>query len=246
MFFESRGNTSEVPNSDAGTLEGWVNVYLQANAGALLPGMVHNHQNAVHSLAMQTELLLTSFNSSKTPKALNRLTSLSRNLIQAYEHLGKRQVFTQKTPTQVNMELFAHWLHDYWTNDLFLKHHVQLEITVSQECPQTLHLCPYHLTLCFEEALKNAVEGCFDKGSQERHKIQLTILPNASGVSVTIASPTRLEQDCDPFAPYSTTKPAHLGLGLALVRHCCASAGWSSALTPHNGQALFRLDIPVA
>jgi C4-dicarboxylate-specific signal transduction histidine kinase len=234
-----------VPNNDSNRLERWVWNYLQANAGSLLPGMVHNHQNAVHSLSMQTEMLSAELNASRTHKALNRLATLSRKLIQDYDQLGKRELFTQQSPTQVHMGQFAHWLAHFWTNNLFVKHHVQLNIEVGPDTPQSVYLCPYRLTLCVEEALKNALEGCAQQTSHERHQLWLTISRDASAISLVLVSPTSLAEGLDPFAEFSTTKEQHLGLGLALARHCSSQSGWSVSLTPDKGRAAFQLTIPL-
>jgi len=208
--------------------------------------MVHNHQNAVHSLSMQTEMLSADLNAPRTHKALNRLATLSRKLIQDYDQLGKRELFTQHSPTRIDMGGFVLWLHHFWTNNLFVKHHVQLNIDVDPDTPQSVILCPYRLTLCTEEALKNALEECSRQASHERHQLRLTVSRDESSINLVLVSPTSLAQSLDPFVEFSTTKEKHLGLGLTLARHCSTQAGWSVSLRSENGRTAFQLKIPLS
>jgi hypothetical protein len=229
--------------------------YLQATAGELLSGTIHNINNHLHVLDMQVELLnnkMDSIQAGETQgleKRLTRLSQASKGISDLIQETGKRQFYLQTESSQVDISEFLHWQYNFWGNNLFFKHHINLELDIASESPSSLQMPPCLLTFCIEQALKNALEAC-TADNAETLELRIAVQPYHSGLSITLFSPTELPQNeesssLDPWEPGSSSKPGHLGLGLPLINHCAQAAGWEcelSCFAPKQTQ--FILSIP--
>jgi hypothetical protein len=226
--------------------------YAKANAGGLLPGVVHNLQNTVHATIMQLDLWKQHLELAPKPeqgvlqKTLSRLQAATQDQIRFCQDLEQRALFLREAETPVEVHLFCDWLRRFWINDLFFKHHIALDLEVAPEAPATLNLPPLLLTLCLEEPLKNAIEECLLRDRQGQFAFSLQVHPCGSGALFSLHAETALPQDLDPWQEGATTKAGHLGLGLSLVGFVCSLVGWSCSLEEQGGQSVYSLKLPEA
>ncbi len=227
-----------------------VRQYLQANAGNLLPGFVHNMNNYLQVLDMQLELI-----SRKGPSGLSggaedqgrleRLLKSVEGLTVQLKCADKRHFYSGEEQTQINLPGYLAWLKDFWDNNLYFKHHVQLSLDLEPDIP-SLEVPPLFLTFCLEEPLKNALESCQAQNSEGDQTISmpLRLFRHEQGVAFQLISPTRLPRDITPWEMGSTTKPGHLGIGLFLVEHYARLLGWSVSLEQDDATVRYTLSVP--
>ncbi len=231
-------------------LESLVQLYLMANSGALLPGMVHNLQNHVHTLQIQVELCQQMHSSSaglsaeKTQKALSRMERSSHELAVFCRQAESRAYYTALEDNLLDLRQFCTWQKDFWMNNLFYKHHVLLELDLSNCNGYTLLLPPYALTLCLEEGLKNALEACQAQDPQGSFQIQLQLERTSQEIIMELTSPTALGTELDPWQPGASSKHNRPGLGLNLVEFICKKHSWHCSLDAHQDHTCYKLYIP--
>ncbi|MFP4392976.1 MAG: hypothetical protein ACOC43_06085 [Desulfohalobiaceae bacterium] len=224
--------------------------YLSQNVGEMLPGLSHNLQNFVHTLKMQLELWEQRSRQAgdqmqaHTPKGLGRLQMTSQELGNFCQLMEQRSKYTALDKSPVDLEGFCCWLRDFWKNNLFFKHQVQLELYSDRISGLNLLLPPYALTMCLEEGLKNAIQACEQDNPEGDFQFKLQIEKNHQAVVLEFLAPSKLPPGLDPWERGSSNKKGHLGLGLFLVQYLCRTLNWSSSLVNHQDQSLFRLQIP--
>ncbi|MFW6324687.1 MAG: hypothetical protein ACOC0U_06435 [Desulfovibrionales bacterium] len=229
--------------------DGIRDLYLEANAGSILPGFIHNLNNSTHAVDLQLELLQTKIprieagSFPEAAKKLSRIAQSSKDLLSLIDCVSNRFLFTQNDNLQIDLESYFPWFFSYWRNNLFYKHRIDVDFTLEPDCPN-LDTPPFILTLCLEEAWKNAVEDCRLQNQEGHYRIGLTVQPFAQGVHIDLTSPTVLSADKDPFEAGFTTKQGRLGYGLPLIRHYADLAGWDVSLVPTPEGTVFCLQIP--
>ncbi|MBT8764049.1 HAMP domain-containing histidine kinase [Desulfohalobiaceae bacterium Ax17] len=226
----------------------FVQYYLDASCGGKLYGLMHNLNNVAHILDMQLALLNSVL--TKNPlttlkdqsKRLGYLNQGSKKLLQALDLNSQRAFYLQQDQVEASPNDFLHWLEAFWQNDLFFKHKVKCQFNLAQNIP--VIECPaFALTFCIEHALANAVEAYKQKDPESEHDLVIMVLPYGNGVEFKIISRTKLSVQ-DPWQPWQTTKPGHLGLGLTLIKFLCSRLNWTASLTGENGDTVFSLKIP--
>jgi len=228
----------------------WAIFYLNSNFGNLLPGISHNLQNTVHSYTMQLELWNKKMEMNQLPessdivKAVNRFDSTTQELRNFCDQLEQRVFYQQNHFTAVYLHDFINWQKSYWINNLFFKHYITLSIATEENTPLVLEVPPVILTIVFEEALKNAIEGCYSTDSKGHFNIHTQLSPYEQGLKITITSPTRLDNTLDPWKPSNTTKKYCFGMGLPLAAYFSDLVGWRCDLKEQESNTHFTLYIP--
>ncbi|WP_457570413.1 hypothetical protein [Desulfovulcanus sp.] len=225
----------------------FIRYYLDVSCGAKLHGISHNLNNFVHVLNMQLTLLDSIL--SKRPdsslreqaRKLNNLNQGTKKLMRAIELLARRNFYLQEEIVSTSPKEFLSWVRDFWQNDLFFKHNINCHLDFDSDTP-VLELPAFALTFCVEQALANAVEAYKFKDPDTKHDLDIKVLPYGKGVELQIISTTDLTLQ-DPWEPWQTTKPGHLGLGLTLIQFLTSRLNWSASLSCQNGVTRFSLQI---
>jgi hypothetical protein len=234
--------------------EDWINLarmYARANGGGLLGGMVHNLQNTVHASIMQLELWNNQVEQGSDPdtgmlhKSLSRLQSTAQTQVQFCKDIEQRSFYLQEKEVPVHIPSFCHWLHRFWINNLFYKHHISLSISQDTDRIEHIILPPLLLTLCLEEPLKNSLEHCLGQDPKGSFQFNLQLSHGPETIVFTLTTETSLPTGIDPWQRGGTTKAGHLGLGLPLVGSLCEMSGWSCSLSGTKQSTRFSLELPL-
>ena len=222
--------------------------YLQATAGSFLSGVTHNLNNAVHIIDLQLELLQRKLSAhvdrGQIESRLERMGQASHSMGEQLYHLRHRFFYTQVEATQIDFPQYVEWLDTFWNNNLFYKHNIQLEQEIAPEVPN-LELPPFFLTVCLEEALKNAVRACRTADLEKQHTLHLSLHPWQSGVRIILDSFEPVPDTLDIWGEGASTYAGRQGMGLPLVKHLSGMVGWEIGLSPtEQGGARFELYIP--
>lgn len=99
------------------------------------------------------------------------------------------------------------------------------------------------LSAALTELLVNAYEATSDN---DTITIRLVMTDNAT---ITICNPGFKEISADAFEPFCTTKPNHLGIGLAIVRNVAHTHNGTIKMEPASNNAVphlqFTLQLPI-
>ena len=150
-------------------------------AGDMLNGIVHNLNNPVHALTMQTELLRNSLGreglDAVRPKLLEKCTRLERvaqELKSQLDVLSWRDAYVNPTRQLIDPAHFAAWLLRFWQGDLLFKHNVTATLTTDPPPPH-IQTIPLALTWCLEEPLTALLSPFRDGNAQGAPDLSLKL-----------------------------------------------------------------------
>lgn len=228
----------------------WVPLYLQCYAGLKIPGITHNLNNYIHILDMQVSLLSSKCNSKPdTPISdyrdrLDKINENNHNLLDFLHINSNWSFYTQKERIQTGIPDFIDWLTRFWTNDLFCKHKISIEIELEDNLPN-LDLPALTLTFCMDQALSNATEACCLINPDVEQNIALNAAAEKNGVRLSLVSPQPMAMDENTaWQAGTSSKEGHLGLGLYLIQDMCADLGWETRIITGAESTEFHLLIP--
>lgn len=228
----------------------WVPLYLQCSAGKKIPGVTHNLNNYIHILDMQVSLLGSKCHSkpdspiSDYRDRLDKITTNNRSLLDFLQINSNWTFYTQKERIQTGIPDFMDWLTRFWTNDLYCKHKIALDLELEDNLPN-LDLPALTLTFCMDQALSNAIESCRLQDPDSEQRVTLKAAAEKNGVSFGLASPRPMDMGLDSaWQAGTSTKEDHLGLGLYLIREMCTDLGWETDIVSGTESTEFRLLIP--
>ncbi|TVQ98613.1 MAG: hypothetical protein EA399_10415 [Desulfovibrionales bacterium] len=145
----------------------------RANAGDMLNGIVHNLNNPVHAMAMQTELLQNTLRKegldalrSNLQEKSSRLQRVGEELKAQLETLAWRDAYVSRNRQLIDPMHFGSWLLQFWQGNLLFKHGVSTTL-VTEPAPPHLQAIPLALTWCFEEPLRALLQFAQIQGSQD-------------------------------------------------------------------------------
>ncbi|MFW5731281.1 MAG: hypothetical protein ACOCV7_06485 [Desulfonatronovibrionaceae bacterium] len=228
--------------------EALAELYLQAGLGAKIHGLIHNLNNHVHVVDMQLAMLLNKADASGNEPLsffkdkLQRSAGGAGKIVSALQQNGRCSFFAQKEKVQINVRDYAQWLVEFWNNDLFFKHRVDCRLSCRQESLNLL-VSPFHLHLCLDQAIKNAVESFMDHEKVQKHELGVNIHAHARAVKIQVSSQGVLPE-LDPWQEGISTKAKHLGMGLPLAAHAAGTWGWQISLDQQDDRVVFSMIIP--
>jgi hypothetical protein len=225
----------------------FIRYYLDVSCGAKLQGISHNLNNFVHVLNMQLTLLDSilvrkpEIPLGEQAKKIKNLGQGTQKLARAIEVMTQRNFYLQEEIVSTSPGEFLSWLSDFWQNDLFFKHNINCHLDCASDVP-VLELPAFALTFCVEQPLTNAVEAYRIKDPDGKHDLEIKVSAYKKGIELQIISNTDLTLQ-EPWQPWQTTKPGHLGLGLTLIHFLTSRLNWSASLYCQNGVTRFSLQI---
>lgn len=159
----------------------------RAAAGDMLNGIVHNLNNPVHALTMQTELLHTSLGreglDAVRPKLLEKCTRLERvaqELKSQLDVLSWRDAYVNPTRQLIDPAHFAAWLLRFWQGDLLFKHTIVPTLHADPPPPH-VQAIPLALTWALEAPLAGLMSACRASGFQGSLRMDLEVGPLPEG-----------------------------------------------------------------
>lgn len=223
-------------------------MYLMEGIGRKVHGLVHNLNNLVHVVDMQLSMLSTkSQTSADTPigsfrEKISRSSGGTSKIVQSLQKSGHFSFFTQKHQAQINIPEFITWLLEFWENDLFFKHKVKC-LTSFEDAGINLSIPPFHLTLCLEQGIRNALEACQGMDESADYVLNIDVNTEGQGLRISLTSPTMIA-DLDPWAEGSSSKDGHLGMGLPVCSFVASRLGWNIELNCNGQETEFSVSIP--
>jgi hypothetical protein len=213
--------------------------------GDKLNGIVHNLNNPVHALTMQTELLRNSLNKegldALRPNLLEKCTRMERvaqELKSQLETLSWRDAYVNPARQLINPAHFGSWLLQFWQGDLLFKHNVAATLSTDPPPPH-IQTVPLALTWCLEEPLSALMSILGSSNAQATPDLTLKLslefgpLPDG-GLAVRMA----------------TTSEAGLrGLGGEIrhvqeLRELTSALGWDWSAHLDQGMLSVRVAVP--
>lgn len=223
-------------------------LYVQAGLGAKIHGLIHNLNNHVHVVDMQLAMLMNKADAQDSQPLgafkdkLERSAGGAGKIVSALQNNGRCSFFAQKEKVQINVLDYTQWLVEFWNNDLFFKHQVNCRLSCGQETKNIL-VSPFHLSLCLDQAIKNAVESFMDREEAGKHDLVLDIGTHDQAVKLEVSS-QGVMPELDPWQEGISTKAGHLGMGLPLAAHAAAAQGWQISLDQQDDRVVFSMIIP--
>ncbi len=224
-------------------------LYLQAGLGKRINGLIHNLNNYVHVVDMQLAMLVKKADSSGHEPLENFKDKIVRSaagnlkIVESLQKNSQCAFFAQKSQTQINIKEYLNWLVEFWNNDLFFKHKISCRLVFVETQNINIQLPPFHLTLCLEQGISNAVEACQAISINDEHELVLEAVSEGKGVNLMLVSNTQVD-DLDPWVPGSSSKSGHLGMGLPLCAYLAKRMGWKIELHSSGNQTTFMIAIP--
>ena len=223
-------------------------LYFQAGLGLRINGLLHNLSNYVHVVDMQLAMLAAKAGSAghepldSYKDKIAKSSAGNSKLVEFLQKNAQCSFFAQKSQTQINITDYLSWFVEFWNNDLFFKHKVSCRLKFATE-DINLQLPPFHLTLCLDQGIRNAVEACQAISVNDEHELVLEAVAKGKGVKLMLTSNTQLA-DLDPWLPGSSSKSGHLGMGLPICAYLAERVGWRIDLHSSGNQTTFMIAIP--
>lgn len=220
----------------------WLNLYAQALAGQMFPGYLHNLNNPLHLLKMQTSLVLqkldTTTSAKDLKKHLQQLQLPEKKINELVQIIQYRENFNSLEKQPLDLNSFLNWLEAYWQNNLLFKHNVELKV---ENKVLNFTTIPLLLNFSLEQALLNALEEL----EKEPKQVQffLTIEKETPFLKIILTTPTLLEVE-NAFEPFITSKKNHLGLGLTLVQKLLSLFQGKAEILSQENTTTLTLFIP--
>lgn len=227
---------------------GLAEMYFWAGIGQRVHGLVHNLNNHIHVVDMQLAMLVARSDSSGDEplgdykQKIFRLASGVSRMVDSLHRNGQCSFFAQKSQAQINVKDYLEWILAFWQNDLFFKHKMFCELIIENH-DTNLQIPPFHLTLCLDQAIRNALEACQEMNPDAEHKMILEAASKDRGVSLAVNSFTRIPE-IDPWSEGASSKPGHLGMGLPVSAFLAGRMGWEIDLQCSGGETRFLISIP--
>ncbi len=218
----------------------------RATAGDMLNGIVHNLNNPVHALTMQTELLRNSLAKegldALRPNLLEKCTRLERvaqELKSQLDVLSWRDAYVNPTRQLIDPTHFGSWLLQFWQSDLLFKHNVAATLTTDPPPPH-IQAVPLALTWCLEEPLTALLSAFRDGNAQGTSGLTLELalefgpLPGG-GLAVRMATTPETEK-VDGLAGEIRHVPE--------LQELTSALGWDWSADLDQGKLSVRVAIP--
>jgi hypothetical protein len=210
-------------------------------AGAMLNGIVHNMNNPCHALTMQAELLQNfvrknaqGLESEALLEKCARMERIGQELKSGLDILSWRDTYTRTQVELLDPTHFAHWLVQFWRNDLFFKHGIAPTVVVDPPPPH-LRIIPLGLLWPLEEALQAMIRACQAQSRQDC-AMRLELAPlSGSGLLVRLELSVPPEDD-----PALALEMPHHGD----VREMAEALGWQWQCTLEEYSLRLGLEIP--
>ncbi|WP_045219242.1 hypothetical protein [Desulfonatronum thioautotrophicum] len=214
----------------------------RANAGAMLNGIVHNLNNPVHALAMQTELLQNTLRKdgldarrSTIQEKCSRLQRIGEELKAQLETLAWRDTYVSPSRQLIDSVHFGSWLLQFWQSNLLFKHCVSPAL-VTEPAPPHLQAIPLALTWCLEEPLKALLQFNPPQGSQDTIDLVFVLGPASdSGLMALMTATCSSAQPMVEFGEIDHAREIH---------ELTALLGWEWEAVVKPGDLKIRLAIP--
>lgn len=192
--------------------------------GGMLNGIVHNLNNPVHALTMQTELLqkvlgkddLDVLRDNLQDKCA-RMQRVVLELKSQLEVLAWRDAYVNPDSQLVDPAHFGNWLLQFWQADLLFKHSVTANLSVDPPPPH-VQAVPLALTWCLEEPLAALLRCCEAMNGPGMHALALKVGPLPSmGLEIQMRTkpPSEDIQTLDVPIPYASE-----------IRKLASGLGW--------------------
>ncbi|PTN35004.1 hypothetical protein [Desulfonatronum sp. SC1] len=159
----------------------------RAVVGGMLNGIVHNLNNPVHALTMQTELLRNALGKDdldgSRPNLQDkcaRLERVAQDLKTQLDVLTWRDVYVTPTRQLIDPVHFGTWLLQFWQSDLLFKHNITGTLLVEPPPPH-VQAIPLALTWSLEEPLAALVSALSDNNPQGSLALSLEFGPLSGG-----------------------------------------------------------------
>ncbi|WP_028575637.1 hypothetical protein [Desulfonatronovibrio hydrogenovorans] len=223
-------------------------MYLMAGQGGKINGLIHNLNNFIHVVDMQLSMLVAKSGSSpkeplgKFQDKLSRSAGGTAKMVAALHKNGQCAFYSQKSPVQINVAEYIGWLIEFWENDLYFKHKITCEQDTGADDINIL-VPAFHLTLCLEQGIRNAVEAYQEMDGSRESRIVIRAALQGEGIDLSVSSRTRMP-DLDPWLEGSSSKPEHLGMGLPVSAYAAGLLGWKLDLQTGNEEVTFKVSIP--
>lgn len=223
-------------------------MYLMDGLGRKVNGLIHNMNNYIHVVDMQMAMLMAKASSSGDQPLSAFESKLSKSamgmsrIVKALQSNGQCSFYAQKEPAQINIADFLAWLMQFWENDLFFKHKVSSELNLQAEGLNLL-LSPFHLTVCLEQGIRNALEAYQEVSSSGENRLMVDVTCPGEGVSIEVSSYTMLPE-FDPWEEGSSSKPGHLGMGLPVSLFMARNMGWKIDLHKEGEKTVYSVLMP--
>ncbi|MFO7727138.1 MAG: hypothetical protein R6X11_02310 [Desulfonatronovibrio sp.] len=227
---------------------GLAEMYFWAGMGQRVHGLIHNLNNHIHVVDMQMAMLVARSDSSgeeplgNYKEKFSRLASGTSRMVDSLQRNGQCSFFAQKSQTQINVKDYLEWILAFWENDLFFKHKVSCEL-ISENHDINIQVPPFHLTLCLDQGIRNALEACQEINPDAEHSMILEADSKDKGINLAITSFTRLPQ-IDPWGEGTSSKSGHLGMGLPVAAFLARRMGWELDLRYSGDETRFLISIP--
>ena len=216
--------------------------YLDATAGQFLSGLIHSANNSCHIIALAAELLRGEISQNPSTK-LDRILSAESDLQAIFNTATSRSQLLVCTPEEVLVDEIIRTELEFFHNCLFFKHYIQPVVTTAPGLG-ILRLPPLPLVYCLEAGLLNVVEACQTEEPTGPIKLEIDITTASEETCIAMTSSTHLPADIDPFAPGTSTRPGHVGMGLTIARELCTRLGWSVTRNGDAASCTYTLTIP--
>lgn len=214
-------------------------------AGDMLNGIVHNLNNPVHALTMQTELLRNSLNKegldALRPNLLEKCTRLERvaqELKSQLDTLSWRDAYVNPTRQLINPAHFGSWLLQFWQGDLLFKHNVAATISTDPPPPH-IQTVPLALTWCLEEplsALMSILGGSYAQATPDltlKLALEFGPLPGGGLAVRMVATPETEVSDLAGEIRHAQK-----------LRELTSALGWVWSADLDQGRLSVRVDVP--
>ncbi|GAB6060231.1 hypothetical protein [Desulfonatronum parangueonense] len=160
----------------------------QSAAGSMLSGIVHNLNNPLHVLTMQTELFLNALakndleaSRSTLRDKCTRLQHIGEDLKSQLDVLSWRDVYTSRDNQLIDPVHYGNWFLEFWRCHLFFKHNFTSTIVLNP-APPHIRAVPLAITWCLEEPLIALLDLCQKTHAQITYRLRLQIRPMPEGV----------------------------------------------------------------
>lgn len=209
--------------------------------GFMLGGIVHNLNNPVHALTMQSELLANAlrkggFEREKLLVKCDRLKHVSEELKTLLDVLSWRNAYCSSTEDILDPIHFAGWFLQFWRNNLFFKHNITVDLETDPPPPH-LRVIPVALLWLLEEPLHAMTRSfCAQQPTPElgmRFEIK-GLDHDGMNISISVTPITRN----GPFPHIVVEHEAHirkLALGLGWEWECSGDGSMFSVRTRLTG-----------
>ncbi|SDB58392.1 hypothetical protein SAMN05660653_02960 [Desulfonatronum thiosulfatophilum] len=213
----------------------------ESAAGSVVNGIVHNMNNPLHALTMQTELFLKALDKDDLEairpnlrEKCFRLQRIGEDLKSQLEALAWRDTYTSRNNQLIDPVHFGNWFLEFWRYHLFFKHNFSTTI-VTDPAPPHIMAIPLAITWSLEEPLVTLLDLFQNTEPQISFKLQLTISPLTDGAAFQLY-----------VAPESgpVQAPAQPIFNEFDVRSLTSSLGWDWKATLEGGSLSVQLIVP--